>query len=390
MKKFSTLVLLMALLGCLISTKVAAQTTPSPKPKANVAILIFEGVQIVDYTGPYEVLGSWSRRSVYTVAEKATPITTNMGMRVVPNYTFENNPQPDILVIPGGGNSDPGPKGRGVGAQLSNETLVRWIRESAAQSQYVMSVCNGAFLIARAGLLDGLEATTTAGMTDLLQSVTPKARIVADRRFVDNGKVMTTAGLTSGIDGALHLVAKLDGLGWAQLIAKSIEYNWQPESRYARAALADMNLPDSIYEPIFPAGTPLLMHGGVNAWAEEWSVPLAGDSRARDVLKSINEKWAKEKNWIRLNQDSLAESEISVWKFTDRTGKSWIATASVEANEVQRGHALVKLKIASVAALERSAARKEPLSFKVTNAPRSLNGRLRSAAKFASVRVHAN
>jgi putative intracellular protease/amidase len=360
MKKLSTLFVLLATVGYLVSsTKAVAQTTPSPTRKANVAILIFDGVQIVDYTGPYEVLGSWSRRNVYTVAEKATPITTHMGMRVVPNYTFENSPKPDILVIPGGGNSDPGPKGRGVGAQLNNETLVRWIRESAAQSQYVMSVCNGAFLLARAGLLDGLEATTTAGMTDLLQSVTPKARVVADRRFVDNGKVMTTAGLTSGIDGALHLVEKLDGLGWAQLIAKSIEYNWQPESRYARAALADMNLPDSIYEPIFPVGTPLLMHGGVDAWAEEWSVPLTPDSSASDVLKSINERWAKEKNWVRLNQDATHETDISVWKFTDRGGKSWIATASAEANEAQHRHALVKLKIASAASLEESASRKE-------------------------------
>jgi putative intracellular protease/amidase len=374
MKKLVTLVLLLATLGCFVSsTSVAAQTNASPKRKANVAILIFDGVQIVDYTGPYEVLGSWSRRNVYTVAEKSTPITTHMGMRVVPNYSFENSPKPDILVIPGGGNSDPGPKGRGVGAQLNNETLVRWIKESAAQSQYVMSVCNGAFLIARAGLLDGLEATTTAGMTDLLQSVTPRARVVADRRFVDNGKVMTTAGLTSGIDGALHLVEKLDGLGWAQLIAKSIEYNWQPESRYARAALADMNLPDSIYEPIFPIGTPLLMHGGVNAWAEEWSVPLAAGSSASDILKSINERWAKEKNWDRLDQDATQETEISVWKFTDRTGKRWIATASVAANEAQQGHALVKLKIASAASLKKSASSKELFRLAATNTRQSSN-----------------
>lgn len=372
MKRVSTLFVLLATLGYLFSSSyVFAQTTPSPKRKANVAILIFDGVQIVDYTGPYEVLGSWSRRNVYTVAEKATPITTHMGMRVVPNYTFANSPKPDILVVPGGGNSVPGPKGRGVGAQLNNEKLVRWIKESAAQSQYVMSVCNGAFLIARAGLLDGLDATTTAGMTDLLQSVTPKARVVADRRFVDNGKVMTTAGLTSGIDGALHLVEKLDGLGWAQLIAKSIEYNWQPESRYARAALADMNLPDSIYEPIFPIGTPLLMHGGVDAWAEEWSVPLGRNSSASDIMKSINERWANEKNWVRLNQDSASETDISIWKFTDRAGKSWIATASAEANEAQRGHALVKLKIASVASLEKSASLKHLLRLEATNAPQS-------------------
>ncbi len=185
------------------------------KQKLNVAILIFDGVQIVDYTGPYEVLGSGGRRNVYTVAEKPDVITTAMGMRVVPNYTFANQPRPDIIVVPGGGNSgEPAARvPRGVGAQLNNEAVIRWIRESAAQSKYVMSVCNGAFLLAKAGLLDGLSATTTAGYIDYLATVAPKTKVVYDQRYVDNGKVITTGGLSAGIDGAMRLIEKLDGAG---------------------------------------------------------------------------------------------------------------------------------------------------------------------------------
>src|SRR3982750_4324456 len=114
-------VMLLALAGA-ISTSNAQSQAVTEKPKQNVAILIFDGVQIIDYTGPYEVLGSGRRRNVYTVAEKPDAITTNMGMRVVPNYTFENQPKPDIMIIPGGG----------VKRQLDNQSVIKWIQESAA------------------------------------------------------------------------------------------------------------------------------------------------------------------------------------------------------------------------------------------------------------------
>ena len=118
----------------------------------NVAILLFPGVQIIDYTGPWEVLGharvdGKPAFKIYSVAETASPFDTAMGMTVIPSYTFAKAPKPDVLVLPGG-NVDP---------QLSNEGIIRWIRESAKTAEVVLSVCNGAFFLAQAGLLDGLE-----------------------------------------------------------------------------------------------------------------------------------------------------------------------------------------------------------------------------------------
>ena len=175
-------------------------------------------------------------------------------MRVYPQLHLRESTKPDIIVIPGGGAAR---RGRGTRrrGQLNNLKVVKWIRDQAGQARYVMSVCNGAFLLAKAGLLDGLEATTTAGLIEELRAAAPKTKVVSDKRFVDNGKIITTGGLSSGIDGALHLVEKLDGKGWAQVIAYGIEYNWQPEAGYARGPLADMKLPSSIYRSSSPAQT---------------------------------------------------------------------------------------------------------------------------------------
>jgi hypothetical protein len=118
------------------------------EPKLNVGILVFNDVQIIDYAGPYEVLGANGKRNVFLVAEKPDAITTNMGMRVIPNYSFENAPKIDILILPGGGNIAKGASGRAVGAQLQNPHVMKWVRETADQAKYVMSVCNGAFFLA--------------------------------------------------------------------------------------------------------------------------------------------------------------------------------------------------------------------------------------------------
>src|SRR5689334_16652280 len=111
-------------------TTAEAQVNPtSSRSVPNVAILIWNGVQIIDYTGPYEVLGR--RNNAYTVAETAEPITTNMGMRVTPNYSFENQPKPDVLIIPGGGIwADKGP--------LNNPRIIKWIQDNAKNAQHVL------------------------------------------------------------------------------------------------------------------------------------------------------------------------------------------------------------------------------------------------------------
>ncbi len=329
----AALILFGSLLASSVQTQ--AQEAAKPKPKQNVAILIFDGVQIIDYTGPYEVLGGWGKRHVYTVAEKADAITTNMGMRVVPNYTFENQPKPDIIVVPGGG----------VDAHLGNQKVINWIRESARDARYVLSVCNGAFFLAKAGLLDGLEATTTAGLIDKLAAMAPKTRVVRDKRFVDNGKIITAGGLSSGIDGALHLVEKVDGKGWAQAVAFGIEYDWRPEAGYARAAHADQKLPQSIYDAFFPGAEPISFVGGVESWEEKWDVP---SSSAPELLGRIGEKWATDTRWAKDNAvKASSAAPTSVWKLTDEKGQAWEASATVEPTAGNR--AILTLKVVRAA-----------------------------------------
>jgi len=295
----------------------------------NVAILLFPGVQIIDYTGPWEVLGharidGKPAFKIYSVAETASPFETAMGMTVIPSYTFAKAPKPDILVLPGG-NVDP---------QLSNEGIIRWIRESAKTAEVVLSVCNGAFFLAQAGLLDGLEATTFAGMIDDLQRSAPKTKVVRDKRFVDNGKIITSAGLSSGIDGALHVIEKLYGKGTAQLAAVGMEYDWRPDSGWARASLADMQL--------FPAFAAVgeyprrvVKHEGTkDRWETSWKVTTTASAQA---LQENMDKAFGEAGWKRQGPGAFRhEGDGGAWTETTRvvptagdSNKSYIVTTTV-------------------------------------------------------------
>ena len=192
----------------------------SSKGRVRAAILIFDGVQIIDYTGPYEVFGQ-ARFDIYTVSLDGKPITTAMGMTVVPHHSFESAPAPDLLLVPGGN----------VHGVTSSQEALDWVRRAAADSQYVLSVCNGAFILAEARLLDGLTATTFYGLLKTLARDYPAVNVVRDRRFVDNGKVVTSAGLSSGIDAALHMVSKIRGKRSARDLARHLEYDWDPPLR---------------------------------------------------------------------------------------------------------------------------------------------------------------
>jgi putative intracellular protease/amidase len=342
--------ILVCVCGCVAPTR--AQEGGATKQRQNVAILVFDGVQIIDYTGPYEALGA-SGRNVYTVAEKPDVITTAMGMKVVPNYTFANQPKPDIILIPGGGNSgEPSARTpRGVGAQLNNQAVMRWIRESAAQSKYVMSICNGAFLLQKAGLLDGLSATTTAGYIDYLATVAPKTKVVYDQRYVDNGKIITTGGLSSGIDGALHLIEKLDGRGAAVGTALGMEYNWQPDSGWARAALADKLIPQSVYETFYKAGTEVVdLKSGLEKAEEIYRTP--SELPPAEMLKRIDEKWAADK-WTRAEsvQKTSAAGNApaeSRWRSTDALGRSWEVAVNVQPAGDAGGQLTITFRVSRV------------------------------------------
>jgi putative intracellular protease/amidase len=329
---FTTLALF-ALVGCASAVGARAQTQarhpPSQRQHAprNLAIFIFEGVQIIDYTGPFEVFGQAHTNdghmfNVYTVAEKAAPVTTAMGMTVTPKYTFETMPKADVLVLPGGN----------VPPHMENPSVIKWVQQTAAGAEYVMSVCNGAFYLGKAGLLDGLTATTFYGLIEQLRALAPKARIVTDQRFTDNGKIVTTAGLSSGIDGALHLVEKIAGRGRAQEIALNMEYNWQPEAPYARASLADRHLRKIIGRRGFdvPSATVwnvLGQQGASDRWEKNWEV--GAGSSAADLLKVIDSKLAE--GWTRVPSKDAATSATSTrWTFDDEEGKGWSAASIVQ------------------------------------------------------------
>ena len=186
-----------------------------------VAILVFDGVEILNFAGPAEVFvvaDSGRAFRVSLVAESTEAIRTMGGIRVQPEFTFLDAPKPDIIVVPGGNLSAVGRSAR------------RWIRENAAGTRVVMSVCYGALVLAEMGLLDGIEATTHHWGIDSLKRAAPKCRVVQDCRFVDSGHVITTAGVTAGIDGALRVVERLLGKEAARWTAEEwMEYRQMPE-----------------------------------------------------------------------------------------------------------------------------------------------------------------
>jgi putative intracellular protease/amidase len=296
-----------ALLTAVLATdgRVLAADPDAPK---NVAILLYEGVQIIDYTGPYEVLGQVRGFRVYTVSETGKTLTTAMGMSVNPKYDFASAPAPDILVVPGG-NAE---------AAYDNPRVVDWVREKSAAAEHVLSVCNGAFILAKAGLLDGKKATTFYGLIDELRTFAPKTEVVTDQRFVDNGKVITAAGLSSGIDGALYLVSKIRGEGKAKAVALHIEYDWNPESKFARAALADLRLPD-IDPPEGAVATVLASSGDRDHW--EKRIRLATTLSRSELQAYLSQRIAALDGWSKDGES---------WTRVARDGSRWTSASDVE------------------------------------------------------------
>jgi transcriptional regulator GlxA family with amidase domain/DNA-directed RNA polymerase subunit RPC12/RpoP len=205
--------------GMTLVEKTVESQASSEKP-LTVVILLFNGVEIIDFSGPWEVLGA-AGFVVHTVALGAGPIKTVFGERIVPDFTLDQSPQADILLIPGGN----------IALAMTDARVIKWIQTRSKDAKQVISVCNGAFLLAKAGLLDGLSATTVRGGIEKLARIAPRTKVVRNQRYVDNGKFITTAGLSAGIDGALHLVAKIRGTDAAQQVAHELEYKWEGEPK---------------------------------------------------------------------------------------------------------------------------------------------------------------
>jgi transcriptional regulator GlxA family with amidase domain len=184
-----------------------------------ICFYLQDNVEVLDFAGPMEVFIT-AGYTVITVSKSYNPIRAKTVLFITPDYTIKDAPPSDILVVFGGPTQP----------TTDDPEVMAWIKEQASKAQYIMSVCTGAFILAKAGLLDNLKATTFHTAINDLATACPKTKVLPNTRFVDNGRVITTAGISAGIDGALHLVEKLRGRAYAQGVATSIEYDkWLPE-----------------------------------------------------------------------------------------------------------------------------------------------------------------
>lgn len=186
-----------------------------------VAILVFPEIEILDFAGPFEVFGAadeisgGGRFRVVTVAESQGPVTTRNGLRIMPDHTLADCPAAELLVIPGG---------FGTRRLESSPAVLAWIRDRSRDAEITMSVCTGSILLARAGLLDGLRATTHHTAFDRLRAAGSTVKVEDAARFTDNGRILTAAGIAAGIDCALHVVGRLLGPAAAAATARYMEH----------------------------------------------------------------------------------------------------------------------------------------------------------------------
>ena len=250
-----------------------------------VAILLFDEVQIIDFAAPYEVFGQ-AKFDVYTVSKEGKEVTTAMGLHVSPAYSFATLPEVDAILVPGGD----------VHTAMHDKAILQWLQSRSDLAQYVMSVCTGALILAEAHLLDGLQATTFHRQIDNLRESYPAIKVLNDQRFVDNGKVITSAGLSSGMDAALYLVSKVQGLEAAKTIAHHIEYDWQQDDGYIRAQMADRYFPQLDYQ--WPARTRfnrLASYGDKQQWLQKYAVNT--EASAAQLMDVVQQATANNKQW---------------------------------------------------------------------------------------------
>ncbi len=221
--KITAIALVLASCAGAKPTKTAAPEPARPSAETpvarNVAIVIYPGVELLDFAGPGEVFASAGHDAfeVFTVASSTDPIVSQGFVKILPAHSIDTSPKPDVIVIPGGN----------VSAVYDDPKMMDWIKKSTEKTAVTMSVCNGAIALAKTGLLDGLKATTHYHAVPALQKF-QKITVLPDERFVDNGHIVTTQGVSAGIDGALHVVQRLLGDDVAWSTARYMMYRWEP------------------------------------------------------------------------------------------------------------------------------------------------------------------
>ncbi|MBN8282753.1 DJ-1/PfpI family protein [Zoogloea sp.] len=202
------------------ATKPVAPIPYAKGERITVAFVLGPGAEVVDFAGPWGVFEyvflpdqETPPFELYTVAESTVPLRVSGGMTIVPDYRFDDAPQPRLIVVPA--------------MEEPSTAMLTWIRQASRGTDLTLSVCNGVFVLAKAGLLSGKEATSHHGAYALLQADFPDIKVKRGARFVDAGAVSTAGGLTSGIDLALHVVERYFGRRVAEQTATSLEYQGQ-------------------------------------------------------------------------------------------------------------------------------------------------------------------
>ena len=206
--------------------------------RKRVGIVLFNDIEVLDFCGPFEVfsvtrLNEEKRREepspfeVFLIAETLSYVTTTGGMKVIPQYSFEDCPRLDILVVPGGW---------GTRKELNNPVMLEWLRSRAAEVETLTSVCTGSMLLGYAGLIDGLHATTHWRSLDWMRDSFPEVTVEYGQHVVEDGRVFTSAGISAGIDMALKVVARYYGEEIARATAVHMEYPF-PDNNERRISL---------------------------------------------------------------------------------------------------------------------------------------------------------
>ncbi|RYU96322.1 DJ-1/PfpI family protein [Emticicia agri] len=198
----------------------------------SVGIFIFDEVEVLDFTGPFEIFGVAGKQNggegyfqVFTVAEKPKIAARNR-LLVEANYTFDNCPTPDILLIPGGGGFKPDGTPFGTRREMNNLKLLEWVKNMNEKVELLLSVCTGSLILAKAGLLEGLSATTHFKAVEQMREAAPNTTLLPEERWVDNGRIILSAGVSAGIDMSLYVLSKLLGKEVSNETAQYIQYDY--------------------------------------------------------------------------------------------------------------------------------------------------------------------
>jgi len=191
-----------------------------------IGIYLYDDAEVLDFAGPFEVFSTAARLAgpeapqVLLLAEEPRPLRARGGFSVIPHHSIADHPALDVLVVAGGVH----------GPQLHRTVVLAWLRGVAGQARIVASVCTGVFLLAEAGLLDGLSVTTHWEDVDALRAAYPGLQVIEGRRWVDEGRFVSSGGISAGIDMSLHLVSRLFGPELAQRTARQMEFDWRRNS----------------------------------------------------------------------------------------------------------------------------------------------------------------